>query len=424
MSAATAINAHACTCRRACQAFDAGRIRKDFPILHTKVRGKPLVYLDNAATTQKPQAVIDAITRYYTAQNANVHRGVHHLSQTATCLYDDARQKIAAFLNASVECEIIFTRGTTESINLVAQSYGRKNIREGDEILISHMEHHSNIVPWQILCQQTGARLRVIPMDDDGNLLMEEFDRLLNPRTKLVSVVHVSNALGTVNPIKEISAKAHTLNVPVLVDGAQSTPHTRIDLKALGCDFFACSGHKMYGPTGIGILYGRAAMLEDMPPYQSGGDMILSVTLEKTIYGRLPSKFEAGTPNIEGAITLGAAVDYLNALGMENIQKHEQDLLHYATEAVKAVPGLHIMGNAREKAGVLAFTMDAAHPHDIGQILDEEGVAVRAGHHCAQPVMQRFGVPATTRASFGLYNTHEDVDALVAALHKVHKVFE
>jgi len=286
------------------------------------------------------------------------------------------------------------------------------------------MEHHSNIVPWQILCQQTGARLRVIPMDDDGNLLMEEFDRLLNPRTKLVSVVHVSNALGTVNPIKEISAKAHTLNVPVLVDGAQSTPHTRIDLKALGCDFFACSGHKMYGPTGIGILYGRAAMLEDMPPYQSGGDMILSVTLEKTIYGRLPSKFEAGTPNIEGAITLGAAVDYLNALGMENIQKHEQDLLHYATEAVKTVPGLHIMGNAREKAGVLAFTMDAAHPHDIGQILDEEGVAVRAGHHCAQPVMQRFGVPATTRASFGLYNTHEDVDALVAALHKVHKVFE
>lgn len=423
MSGSTAVKIDACPCRQTCQAFSVEHTRKDFPILNTLVRGKPLVYLDNAATTQKPQAVIDAITRYYTAQNANVHRGVHHLSQMATCLYDDARQKIAAFLNATVECEIIFTRGTTESINLVAQSYGRQNLHMGDEIIISGMEHHSNIVPWQILCQQTGATLRIVPIDDDGNLIMEEFDRLLNPHTKMVSVVHVSNALGTVNPIQEITAKAHAAGARVLVDGAQSTPHTAIDLKALGCDFFACSGHKMYGPTGIGILYGRAELLDAMPPYQSGGDMILSVTFDKTIYGRLPSKFEAGTPNIEGAIALGAAVEYLNAAGMENIQRHEHDLLQYATDAVKTVPGLRIMGTAREKAGVLAFTMDAAHPHDVGQILDEEGVAVRAGHHCAQPVMQHFGVPATTRASFGIYNNRNDVDALVDALHKVNKVF-
>ncbi|HPO13017.1 MAG TPA: cysteine desulfurase [Candidatus Hydrogenedentes bacterium] len=423
MSGSTAVKIDARPCRQSCQAFSVEHIRKDFPILNTLVRGKPLVYLDNAATTQKPQAVIDAINHYYTAQNANVHRGVHHLSQVATCLYDDARQKIAAFLNATVECEIIFTRGTTESINLVAQSYGRQTIHEGDEIIISGMEHHSNIVPWQILCQQTGAKLRVIPFDDDGNLIMDEFDRMLNPRTKMVAVVHVSNALGTVNPIQEITAKAHAVGARVLVDGAQSTPHTAIDLKALDCDFFACSGHKMYGPTGIGILYGRAELLDAMPPYQSGGDMILSVTFDKTIYGRLPSKFEAGTPHIEGAIALGAAVDYLNAAGMETIHRHEQDLLQYATDAVETVPGLHIMGRAREKAGVLAFTMDAAHPHDVGQILDEEGVAVRAGHHCAQPVMQRFGVPATTRASFGMYNNRNDVDALVAALHKVNKVF-
>lgn len=403
--------------------FDVERIREDFPILRTKVRGKPLVYLDNAATTQKPQVVIDAIQRYYTGQNANVHRAVHYLSETATRLFDEARRKIASFLNATVECEVIFTRGATEAINLVAQSYGRQNLGEGDEIIISNMEHHSNIVPWQILCQQTGARLRVIPIDDDGNLVMEEFERLLSRRTRLVAVVHVSNALGTVNPIREIVTKAHAVGAAVLVDGAQSAPHLPINLQELGCDFFACSGHKMYGPTGIGILYGRAELLEAMPPYQSGGDMILSVTLEKTVYGRLPSKFEAGTPHIEGGIGLGAAVDYLKQVGMEQIHAHEQELLAYGTEALKTVPGLHIMGNAREKAGVLAFTMDCAHPHDIGQILDEEGIAVRAGHHCAQPVMQRYGVTATTRASLGMYNTRQEIDALVAALHRVNKVF-
>lgn len=406
-----------------CQGFDVNRIRKDFPILGSTVRGKPLVYLDSAATTQKPQAVIDAISRYYAAQNANVHRGVHHLSQMATLAFDQARQKVAAFLNAHVECEIIFTRGATESINLVAQSYARSVLKEGDEIIISTMEHHSNIVPWQILCQQTGAKLRVIPIDDNGDIIMEEFDRLLNERTKLVAVVQVSNALGTVNPIKEIAAKAHAAGARVLVDGAQSTPHMPIDVRDLDCDFFVCSGHKMYAPTGIGILYGRAEILDKMPPYQSGGDMILSVTLEKTVYGRLPSKFEAGTPHIEGAIVLGTAIDYLNAIGMDAIHQHEQELLAYGTEVLRGVPGLHIMGNARQKAGVLAFTMDSAHPHDIGQLLDDDGIAVRAGHHCAQPVMQRYGVPATTRASLGLYNTKEELDALGAALHNVNKVF-
>ncbi len=408
-----------CTCR----GFDIDRIREDFPILGAKVRGKPLVYLDNAATTQKPQSVIDAVSRYYAAQNANVHRGVHQLSQNATFAFDEARRKIGAFINATVECEVIFTRGATESINLVAQSYGRTFLHAGDEIIISNMEHHSNIVPWQILCQQTGAVLRVIPIDDDGNLIMEEFDRLLNEKTKMVAVVHVSNALGTVNPIREISEKAHSVGARVLVDGAQSTPHMPINVQELGCDFFACSGHKMYGPTGIGVLYGRAEALDQMPPYQSGGDMILSVTLEKTVYGRLPSKFEAGTPHIEGVIGLGAAVDYLNAAGMDAVQQHEHELLAYGTEVLQRVPGLRIMGNAREKAGVLAFTMDNAHPHDIGQILDDEGIAVRAGHHCAQPVMQRYGVPATTRASLGLYNTKEELDALGAALQKVNEVF-
>lgn len=403
--------------------LDAARIRGDFPILATRVRGNPLVYLDNAATTQKPRAVLDAITRYYTEYNANVHRGVHYLSQVATEAYDEARRKAAVFLGATVDCEVIFTRGATESINLVAHSYGRKFMLPGDEILISGMEHHSNIVPWQILCKETGAVLRVIPLDDNGDLNMEEFGRLLNERTRLVAVTQVSNALGTVNPIREITQKAHEAGAHVLVDGAQSAPHTPLNVRELGCDFFVCSGHKMYGPTGIGLLYGRAELLDAMPPYQSGGDMILSVTFEKTVYGRLPSKFEAGTPHIEGAIALAAAMDYLSAIGRGRIAAHEADLLTYAEAALRAVPGLHLMGTPRARAGVIAFTMDAAHPHDIGQVLDAAGVAIRAGHHCAQPVMQRFGVPASARASFALYNTREDIDAMVAALHEVNRIF-
>jgi cysteine desulfurase/selenocysteine lyase len=403
--------------------YDVHRIRREFPILETLVHGKPLVYLDNAATTQKPRAVIDAIHRYYTAENANIHRGVHYLSERATAKYDETRRKAAAFFNATVDCEIIFTRGTTESINLVAQSYARTMLKPGDEILITAMEHHSNIVPWKIVCQQTGAVLRVAPMDDDGNLLLDEFEKLLNERTKIVAVVHISNALGTVNPVRAIADLAHAAGAVVLVDGAQSAPHLPVDVQALGCDFFACSGHKIYGPTGIGMLYGRAKLLDAMPPYQSGGDMILSVTFEKTTYARLPNKFEAGTPHIEGVIGLGSAIDYLNRLGLRAIGAHEQALLAYATAAIEAVPGVRIMGRAREKDAVLAFTMGDIHPHDIGQILDDAGVAIRAGHHCAQPVMQRFGVPATARASFGLYNTREDIDALVSALHEVNRIF-
>lgn len=403
--------------------LDAARIRADFPILAATVRGNPLVYLDNAATTQKPRAVLDAITRYYTEYNANVHRGVHYLSQIATQAYDEARRKAAAFLGATVDCEVIFTRGATESINLVAHSYGRRHVLPGDEILITGMEHHSNIVPWQILCKESGATLRVVPIDDDGNLIMEEFDRLLHERTRLVAVTHVSNALGTVNPIREIAAKAHAVGAVVLVDGAQSAPHMPVNVGELGCDFFACSGHKMYGPTGIGLLYGRAELLDAMPPYQSGGDMILSVTFEQTIYGRLPNKFEAGTPHIEGAIGLAAALDYLNALGLDRIAAHERGLIRYAESALRAVPGLRLIGAPRQRAGVIAFTMDTAHPHDIGQVLDEAGVAIRAGHHCAQPVMQRFGLPASARASFGLYNTRDDVDMLVKALYEVNRIF-
>ena len=403
--------------------LDPARIRADFPILAATVHGNPLVYLDNAATTQKPRAVLDAIARYYTEYNANVHRGVHYLSQVATEAYDEARRKAAAFLGATVDCEVIFTRGATESINLVAHSYGRQHVLPGDEILITGMEHHSNIVPWQILCKESGATLRVVPIDDDGNLIMEEFDRLLNERTRLVAVTHVSNALGTVNPIRDIAAKTHAVGAVVLVDGAQSAPHMPVNVRELGCDFFVCSGHKMYGPTGIGLLYGRAELLDAMPPYQSGGDMILSVTFEKTIYGRLPSKFEAGTPHIEGAIGLAAALDYLNAQGLDRVAAHERGLIRYAESALRAVPGLRLMGAPRQRAGVIAFTMDAAHPHDIGQVLDEAGVAIRAGHHCAQPVMKRFGVPASARASFGLYNTRDDVDTLVQGLHEVNRIF-
>lgn len=404
-------------------AYPLEKIRRDFPILNVKVGDKPLVYLDNAATSQKPQAVIDAISTYYSAENANVHRGVHHLSALATQKFEKAREKAAHFIGAPVVCNVIFTGGTTDGLNLIAQTYGRANLRENDEIIISHMEHHSNIVPWQILCELTGAKLKVVPINDAGEIIMEEYEKLLGPRTKIVSVVHVSNALGTVNPVKRMGELAHAAGAIMVVDGAQSVPHARVNVHDLGCDFFVCSGHKMYGPTGIGLLYGKGELLESSPPYRGGGDMILSVTFEKTTYNYLPYKYEAGTPHIEGVIALGAAIDYLESIGMDKIAAHEEALLRYATEALQDVAGVNFIGTAREKAGVLSFTMDSAHPHDIGQLLNDEGVAVRAGHHCAQPVMQRFGVPATARASLGMYNSREDIDALVRALHNVNKVF-
>jgi len=397
-------------------------VRDDFPILDQEVHGKPLVYLDSAASAQKPRCVIEALREYYENDHANVHRGVHSLSQRATFAYERARGKVKMFLNARDTREIVFVRGTTEAINLVAQSYGRKNIGEGDEILITEMEHHSNIVPWQILCQQTGARLVPSPIDDRGELVMSEFEKRLGARTKLVSVVHISNALGTVNPVEEIVALAHARGVPVLLDGAQAAPHMPVDVQALGCDFYAFSGHKTYGPTGIGALYGRAELLEQMPPYQGGGEMILSVTFETSTYNELPYKFEAGTPNIADAIGLGAALDYLAALDRGAVADYEHNLLEYAEHALREVPGLRIIGTARRKAGLHSFTMEGAHPHDIGTILDHEGIAIRTGHHCAQPVMTRFGVAATARASFGIYNVREDVDRLVAALHHVRRV--
>jgi cysteine desulfurase / selenocysteine lyase len=403
--------------------FDVERIREDFPILRQRVRGLPLVYLDNAATSQKPQVVIDAIRNYYERDNANIHRGVHFLSERATEGYERARRTAQKFVNAADSREIIFTRGTTESINLVAQSYGRKHVAAGDEVLITAMEHHSNIVPWQILCEEKGVRLRVAPINDRGELLVEEFAKLLGPRTKLVALPHVSNALGTVNPVAELVELAHRWNAPVLVDGAQAAPHVSIDVQALGCDFYAFSGHKVYAPTGIGVLYGKAALLEAMPPYQGGGDMISSVTFEKTTYNKLPYKFEAGTPNVSGAIGLGAALDYVGALGIAEIAAHEEDLLACGTAALSAVPDLQLIGTAPHKAGVISFVMDGIHPHDIGTILDQEGIAVRTGHHCAQPVMQRFGVPATVRASFALYNTKQEIDALARGIHKVREVF-
>ena len=403
--------------------FDVARIREDFPILKQKVHGKPLVYLDNAATSQKPQAVIDALNRYYTTENSNVHRGVHYLSEQATQDYEGARTKVRRLLNASDEREIIFVRGTTEGINLVAQSYGRQHVGEGDEIIISAMEHHSNIVPWQILCQERGARLRVIPINDDGELLMDEYEKLLGPRTKLVSIVHVSNSLGTINPVEQITEMAHSRGVPVLVDGAQSTPHMPIDVGKLGCDFFVFSGHKLFGPTGIGVLYGKADLLEAMPPYQAGGDMIRSVSFEKTTYNSLPYKFEAGTPNIGGSIGLGAAIDYVNGLGFDRINAHEHGLLEYGTERLSSIGGLRLIGTAREKASILSFALEGIHPHDIGTILDAEGIAIRAGHHCTQPLMDRFGVPATARASLAFYNTREEIDALVKGIDKVIEVF-
>ena len=402
---------------------DVEKVRADFPVLHQMVNGKPLVYLDNASTTQKPQAVIDTLVQYYSADNSNVHRGVHTLSQRATDHYEEARAKVRKFINAEADEEIIYVRGTTEGINLVAQTFGRQNVGEGDEIIVTAMEHHSNIVPWQILCQERGANLKVIPITEQGELAMEEYERLLGPRTKLVSIVHQSNALGTVNPAKQIIDMAHSLGVPVLVDGAQSAPHMAIDVQDLGCDFFAFSGHKLYGPTGIGVLYGRAGLLNAMPPYQGGGEMIKSVNFEKTIYNDLPHKFEAGTPDIAGAIGLGTAIDYISNLGMDNIYNYERELLEYGTERLSAIEGVRIIGTAREKAGVLSFVMEGIHPHDIGTILDTEGIAVRTGHHCAQPVMDRYEIPATARASLALYNTREEIDALVRGIDRTVEVF-
>jgi cysteine desulfurase / selenocysteine lyase len=411
---------------RGTHAFNAQeleKIRADFPILQQKVHGKPLVYFDNAATSQKPRAVIDAIVRYYETSNANIHRGVHFLSEHATEEHEGARRTVQKFLNAPTAGEIIFVRGATEAINLVAQTFGRAHLGPGDEVLITGMEHHSDIVPWQLLCTEKGAKLCVAPIDDTGDLLLDDFADLLGPRTKLVAVTHVSNALGTVNPVRKIVELAHQHNVPVLVDGAQAVPHMTVDVQALDCDFYAFSGHKMYGPTGIGVLYGKAALLNAMPPYQGGGDMIASVTFEKSTYNKVPYKFEAGTPDIAGAIGLGAAIRYLTGLGLDRIAAHEHDLLEYATGAVAGIPGLRIVGAAREKAGVLSFTLENVHPHDIGTILDQEGIAIRTGHHCSQPVMRRFNIPATARASFGIYNTREEIDALVRGIEKVREVF-
>jgi cysteine desulfurase/selenocysteine lyase len=398
-------------------------VRRDFPILHQQVHGHPLVYLDNAATSQKPRAVIDVISHYYESGNANIHRGVHFLSEHATEEHEAARRTVQRFLNAADKREIIFVRSATEGINLVAQTYGRKHVAAGDEVLVSAMEHHSNIVPWQMLCEEKDAKLRVIPINDRGELQMDELPKLLTPRTKVLAVTHVSNALGTITLLRKIVQIAHKHNVPVVVDGAQAAPHIRIDVQDLDADFYVFSGHKVYGPTGIGVLYGKMALLEAMPPYQGGGDMIRSVTFEKTLYNDLPYKFEAGTPNIGGAIGLGAAIDYVDRLGIDNIAAHEHDLLTYATESLLAIDGVHIIGTAAEKAAVISFIIDGIHPHDIGTILDREGVAVRTGHHCAQPVMQRFRIPATARASFALYNTREEIDALVKGIYKVKEVF-
>jgi len=404
-------------------ALDVARIRRMFPILHQEVHGHPLVYLDNAATTQKPQQVLEAIDRYYKLDNANVHRGVHLLSERATRAYEAAREKVRAFLNARSTKEIVFTRGTTEAINLVAQSWGRAALAAGDEIVTSTIEHHSNIVPWQILCEQTGATLRVIPVEDSGRLDMDAFHGLLNERTRLVAVGHVSNALGTVNPVREITEAAHAVGALVLLDGAQATPHMHVDVQAIGCDFYALSGHKMYGPTGIGVLWAREEVLGIMPPYQGGGDMISSVSFEGTTYNELPYRFEAGTPDIAGAIGLGAAIDFLEETGIEAIARHEHDLLEYATRRLGELDKIRIIGTAPEKAAVISFEVQGVHPHDVGSLLDHEGVAVRTGHHCAQPTMERFGVPATTRASFAVYNSREDVDRLVDALKTVLDIF-
>jgi cysteine desulfurase/selenocysteine lyase len=403
--------------------YDVYKIREDFPILKTTVRNKPLCYLDNAATTQKPQQVLDSLNKYYTSMNSNIHRGVHYLSGVATDAYEEARIKVKNFINASSEKEIIFTKGTTESVNLVANTFGRSNINEGDEIIISNMEHHSNIVPWQLLCNEKKAKLKIIPIDDNGEIIFDEFLNLISEKTKLISLVYVSNSLGTVNPVKQIIETAHQKNIPVLLDAAQAVNHMPVDVQELDCEFLAFSGHKLYGPTGIGVLFGKEKILNSMPPFLGGGDMISKVTFEETTFNELPFKFEAGTSNVADAIGLGSAIDYLISLGMDKVREHDIALLDYATQRIKEIPGLTIIGNAKEKSGVISFTLGNVHPHDVGTFLDFEGIAVRTGHHCTQPVMQRFNIPATSRASFGLYNTFEEVDLLVQALKKVIEVF-
>lgn len=403
--------------------LDLAAIRQDFPILHQQINGHPLVYLDNAASSQKPNQVIDAVANYYRQDNANVHRGVHRLSQRATDAYEGARDKVRGFINAQTDKEIIFVRGATEAVNLVAQSFVRPLLQAGDEILISHMEHHANIVPWQMLCEQTGAKLNIIPMTTAGELDLSTLDELLTSKTKIMAIGHVSNALGTINPIKEMIAKAHAKNIPVLVDGAQAVPHMIVDVQDLDCDFYVFSGHKMFAPTGIGALYGKQALLEAMSPWQGGGDMILSVSFAHTEYNELPYKFEAGTPNIAGAIGLGAAIDYMNSLGITNLAAHEHALLIAATEKVTALSGVRIIGTAKQKASVLSFMIDGIHPHDIGTIFDQQGLAIRTGHHCAQPVMQFYGIPATARASFAFYNTFDEIDALIGGIKKVQELF-
>ena len=403
--------------------FPIEKIRADFPILKEKIRNKPLVYLDNAATCQKPQAVIDSISHLYMHEYANVHRGVHTLSVKATDRYEGAREKVKNFINASSTKEIIFVKGTTEAINLIAQTFGKANIKKGDEILITAMEHHSNIVPWQMLCEETGAVLKVAPINLQGELIFDEFEKLISDKTKLVSVVHMSNALGTINPVKKIIAAAKAKNIPVLLDGAQAVPHMSVDVQALDCDFYAFSGHKLYAPSGIGVLYGKQALLEAMPPYQGGGDMIRKVTFEETEYNALPYKFEAGTPSIADVVGLGAAIDYLTEVGMDNIAAYEAELLDYATEKAQKIEGLRIIGEAKDKGAILSFVLDKIHPHDIGTMLDSLGIAVRAGHHCAMPVMDFFEVPATARASFAMYNTKEEIDVLMNGIEQLIEVF-
>lgn len=408
---------------RSSGALDVERLRADFPILKLQVNGKPLVYLDNAASSQMPQQVIDRLVRYHSTEHANIHRGVHYLSETATAAYEGARAKVQRFVNAREAREIVFTRGTTDAINLVMHGYGRAFIGAGDEIIVSQLEHHSNIVPWQMLCDEKGARLRIVPCNEIGELLLDEYRQLFNSRTRFVAITHVSNALGTINPVKQMIATAHEHSVPVLLDGAQAVPHMKVDVEDLDCDFYVFSGHKMCGPTGIGILYGKSALLESMRPFEGGGDMILSVTFEKTTYNVIPHKFEAGTPPIAAAIALGAAIDYLESIGMDRIAAHEHELLAYASDALSELKDVRIIGAASDKAAVLSFAVKGVHPHDAGTVLNEEGVAIRTGHHCAQPVMQRFGIPATARASFYLYNTFAEVDALVNGVRKVQQIF-
>ena len=403
--------------------FDVEKVRKDFPILHQMINGKPLIYLDNAATSQKPKNVIEAIETYYREYNSNIHRGVHTLSENATEIYESSRLKIKNFINANSTKEIVFVRGATEAINLVAQSLGRDSLNENDEIIITELEHHSNIVPWQLLSQQTGAKLKFIPINNKGELIEEEYKKLLNKKTRIVAVGHISNALGTINPIETIITMAHEYDAKVLIDGAQAAPHTLIDVKKLDCDFYVFSGHKLFGPTGVGVLYGKKDLLEKMPPYQGGGDMIKMVSMKETQYNDLPYKFEAGTPNIAGVIGLGAAIDYVNEIGLENISTYENELLNYANQQASEITGLKFIGTARQKASILSFTLDGIHPHDVGTILNSEGIAIRTGHHCAMPVMEYFKIPATSRASFTFYNTHEEIDALIKAIEKCKKVF-